>query len=77
MCCCFRLVSGAAADDRRELGNLRSPAFAMASVSETKLFVGRLPADARIEEVEDVFAAFGKIVKIGDLSTAALQGERT
>ena len=39
---------------------------AMATISETKLFVGRLPADARIEEVEDVFGAFGKIVKLGE-----------
>ena len=39
----------------------------MASVSDTKLFVGRLPADARIEEVEDVFGAFGKIVRLGQI----------
>lgn len=41
----------------------------MNTVSETKLFVGRLPADARIEEVEDVFGAFGKIIKLGHRST--------
>jgi RNA recognition motif-containing protein len=34
-------------------------------ISDTKLFVGRLPMDARRDEVEDLFAPFGKIIKLG------------